>query len=139
MTTKSKQSEGKKRSPFFARQDTIDLIESTYKKDNCKNKSEFIEKAVIFYCGYLSSNLNEKYLPNVITSTVKSSIEASEERLVRMIFKLAVELEMTMNVVAFTNNISRESLRKLRADCVDEVKKVNGSLSFEEAYDWQHS
>lgn len=135
----SKNEDKRIRFALYAERSTLDLVEMFYKKDDCGSRSKFIENAIIFYCGYLSSNLNEKYLPNVITSTVKSSIEASEERLVRMIFKLAVELEMTMNVVAFTNNISRESLRKLRADCVDEVKKVNGSLSFEEAYDWQHS
>ena len=139
MNTERKNKEKRVRFALYAERSTLDLVEMFYKKDDCGSRSKFIENAIIFYCGYISSNLNGKYLPNVITSTVKSSVEASEERIVRIIFKLAVELAMTMNVVAFDSNISRDSLRKLRSDCIDEVKRVNGSISFEEAYDWQHS
>ena len=139
MKNKTVNTNKKSRFDLFAYPETLEKVESLYKKDDCRSKSEFIEKAVDFYCGYLSADQDKKFLPSVITTLVKDNIEASDKRIVNMIFKLAVELEMTMNVVAFTNNISRESLRKLRADCIDEVKKTNGSLSFEEAYDWQHS
>ncbi|GAB6155500.1 hypothetical protein JCM17380_42510 [Desulfosporosinus burensis] len=37
-------------------------------QDNCKSQSEFIEKAIIFYSGYVSSKDNTKFLPIVITS-----------------------------------------------------------------------
>ncbi|MBR2108324.1 MAG: hypothetical protein IJ932_00005, partial [Ruminococcus sp.] len=81
---------------------------------------------------------NSNYLPNVITSTVKATIEGTEDRLARILFKLAVELAVTMNVVAYTNDISQETLSRVRGECVDEVKRLNGTFSFDDAYHWQN-
>lgn len=123
---------------MYVKNSTLDMVASMYKGDNCRSKSEYIENAIIFYSGYLSSNKNSKYLPNVVTSTVKAVVEDSEDRLARIIFKLAVELAMTMNVVAFANDIPKETLSRLRGECVREVKSVNGRFSFDDAYDWQN-
>ena len=54
-----------------------------------------------------------------------------------MVFKLAVELAMTMNVIAATHDIDESSLERLRGECVKEVKKHNGSFSFDDAVEWQ--
>ena len=128
----------KTRFALYAKNSTLNMVASMYKDDNCRSKSEYIENAIIFYSGYLSSNKNSKYLPNVVTSTVKAVVEDSEDRLARIIFKLAVELAMTMNVVAFTNDIPKETLSRLRGECVREVKSVNGRFCFDDAYDWQN-
>lgn len=57
----------------------------------------------------------------------------------RMLFKIAVELSMMMNVLATMNeNISREDLDSLRGHCVEEVKRINGCLSLNDAYRWQN-
>ncbi len=123
---------------MYVKQSTLDMVASMYRDDNCRSKSEYIENAIIFYTGYISSNKNSKYLPNAITSTVKASVEDSENRLARILFKLAVELAVTMNVVAFTNDIPKEMLSRLRGECVKEVKRLNGTFSFDDAYDWQN-
>lgn len=34
-------------------------------------------------------------------------------------------------------NIDKLTLTKLRGECVKEVKRLNGSFSFDDAYDWQ--
>ena len=127
----------KTRFALYAKNSTLNMVASMYKDDNCRSKSEYIENAIIFYSGFLSSNKNSNYLPKVITSTVKGTIEETENRLARIMFKLAVELAMTMNVVAFTNDIPKETLSRLRGECVKEVKRLNGTFSFDDAYDWQ--
>ena len=33
--------------------ETLEIVDTLFKHDNCKSRSEFIEKAVRFYCGYL--------------------------------------------------------------------------------------
>ena len=129
--------EVKRKFALWIKGSTLDMVESIYKDDNCGSRSEFIEKAIIFYIGYLTSNDNSQYLPSVVTSTLKSIVAESDNRMNRMIFKLAVELAMTMNIVASTNEIDRETLTKLRGECVKEVKRLNGSFSFDDAYDWQ--
>lgn len=45
---------------LWIRDSSMDIIEQKYKADNCSSKSEFIEKAVLFYAGYLDSNSSEE-------------------------------------------------------------------------------
>lgn len=111
--------------------------EELYECDNCISKSEFIEKAIQFYAGYLYSKQSQDYLPKIVTSTIKGITAENTNQICRILFKLAVELSITMNVVAATCNISREQLDQLRGMCVSQVKKTNGSYSFTDAYDLQ--
>ena len=86
---KMSEKELKRKFALWIKNSTLDLVEEHYKKDNCISKSEFIEKAVVFYTGYLSANENGKYIPNVVTSTLKSIIDESDTRMSRrMVFKL---------------------------------------------------
>ena len=74
---------------------------------------------------------------SICTSTLKSIVAESDHRQNRMIFKLAVEMAVMMNVVAANNNIDPVSLERLRGECVKEVKRLNGSFSFDDAVSWQ--
>ena len=48
-----------------------------------------------------------------------------------------LELAVMMNVVAANNNIDPVLLERLRGECVKEVKRLNGSFSFDDAESWQ--
>lgn len=63
--------------------------------DDCRNRSEFIEKAIRFYIGYLTAEDKTNYLPNIFLSNMKSIIAESDNRTSRMMFKIAVELAIT--------------------------------------------
>ena len=39
--------------PLYVFPETMQKIDMLYEADNCKSKTEFIEKAIRFYCGYL--------------------------------------------------------------------------------------
>lgn len=132
-----KRKETKRKFALWVRESTLDRVRELYQEDNCKSQSEFIEKAVLFYTGYLISERNKSYLSPIITSTLKSIVAESDNRISRMLFKLAVELAVTMNVVAASQEIDRISLERLRGECVKEVKRLNGSFSFNDAADWQ--
>ena len=125
--------EPKRKFALWIKNSTLELVEQEYKKDDCVSKSEFIEKAVIFYSGFISANKNEQYIPNVVSSTIKSIVDQSDKRISGMIFKLA----MTMNIIAATHNIDDISLKRLRGECIKEVRKHNGTLTFDDAYKWQ--
>ena len=47
--------------------------------------SEFIEKAILFYIGYLSQQDNLNYISPMITETVKAQINGTEQRLARLL------------------------------------------------------
>ena len=40
---------------MYVKNSTLDMVVAMYKDDNCRSKSEYIEKAIIFYSGFLSS------------------------------------------------------------------------------------
>ena len=98
---------------------------------------EIQTECAIFYAGYLSAEDNKSYLPRIVTSTLKSIVAESDHRQNRMLFKLAVELAVMMNVVAANSNIDPVSLERLRGECVKEVKRLNGSFTFDDAVSWQ--
>lgn len=121
--------------------DTLELIDSLYKRDNCRYRSEFIEKALRFYCGYLLNKENaamEFIAPQIKTMT-DGIIKSSEQRLARAMFKIAVELGAVTHILAATNDINDETLFKLRNMCTDEVKRINGIINFEKAVRYQRS
>ena len=129
--------ENKKKFALWMYPDTLEKLEEIYREDNCASRSEFIEKAVRFYIGYLTAEKKDSYLPSVVTSTLKAIVAESDNRTSRMLFKIAVELAVLQNVVAATNEIDEVTLNRLRGECVKEVKRLNGSLSFDDAVDWQ--
>lgn len=127
----------KKRVSIWLRASTRKRIEEMYQLDGCKSKSDYVERAVAFYTGYVLSDKADSYLSNMITSSLKSIVRESDNRLSRLIFKLAVELAITMNVVAANQGVDKEVLNTLRGECIKEVKKTNGIFTFDEADKWQ--
>ena len=129
--------ENKKKFALWMYPDTLEKIGEIYREDNCESKSEFIEKAVNFYIGFLTSEDKKSYLPSVVTSTLKSIVAESDNRQNRMLFKLAVEIAIMQKLVASSQDIDRLALERLRGECVKEVKRLNGNFSFEDAVYWQ--
>ena len=51
----------------------------------------------------------------------------------RLLFKLAVEQDMVMNVLAAGMEIPDEQLKALRGRCVQDVKKISSRISLDDA------
>lgn len=117
--------------------ETLDKIKELYRGDDCSSKSEFIEKAVRFYIGYLTAEEKSNYLPNMFLSSMKAIAYESDDRVSRMLFKLAVEQAMMMNIMAANYDIEPGTLSRLRGSCVEEVKRLGGSFSMKDAVEWQ--
>lgn len=129
--------ENKKKFALWIYPDTLEKVEKNYKDDDCRSKSEFIEKAILFYTGYLTAADYRTYFPNVIVSTMKGNLDSLENRMASLLFKMAVELSMMLHVTAANNDIDENTLSRLRGMCVEEVKKLHGNISFDEAVRFQ--
>ena len=116
---------------------TLELADQYYRSDNCASRSEFIEKAIQFYTGYVSSQQNQDYLARIIPATVKGIVDESSNRMGRLLFKMAVELAVIENILAAVCEVDRQELKRLRGQCVEEIKRTNGMISFEQALGWQ--
>lgn len=137
MAEKEKSKPSKRKFALWVKESTLDLTKKHYKADNCSSQSEFIEKAILFYTGYLSAEDNRAYLPSVIVSTMKGIVAESENKQGRALFKLAVEMAIMMNLIAAKSDVDELMLERLRGACVAEVKRLNGNFTFEDALNWQ--
>ena len=117
--------------------ETQRLVKELCERDNCQSQNEFIEKAIRFYAGYVSGQEATAYLPPARVTAMRGTVQDSENRIARLLFKLAVEVNMMMNVLAAGMDISEEDLKTLRARSVREVKQTNGRISFKDAIDYQ--
>ena len=120
--------EKKIRIPLWIYPSTEEKILKNYEADNCKSPSEFIEKAILFYCGYLASTEYRAYLPGVIVSTMQGSLDSLEDRMACMV----------LHVTAAANQIDEDTLSRLRGLCVEEVKRLRGAVRLEDAVRFQN-
>ena len=128
---------GKVKFLLWAFPDSLELVRNTYKKANCRSQSEFIEKAIQYYAGRINAEDDVSYLPNAFLSNMKGIVAENTTRQNRILFKLAVEMAMMMNILASMQDIDPITLQRLRGECVHEVKLLNGNFSFEDAVEWQ--
>ena len=122
---------------LYTDETTLDLVEQHYKEDGCGCRSEYISKAIRYYAELHSLKDCRNVIPDIITSTLKDIVRESDNRQGRLLFKIAVELTILQNIVAAYNNIDVAELDRVRGICVNEVKKLNGILSFGEGVRWQ--
>ena len=96
-----------------------------------------MEKALQFYCDYVASQDCFSVLPPMLVAAIRATVQNSESHICRLLFKLAVEMDMMMNVLAAAMEIPEEQLRELRGRCVQEVKKTPGMISLDDAVEYQ--
>lgn len=135
MTDKNKSV--KKRTAVWLYPEIMDEMDSLLERDNCKSRSEFIDKALNFYMGYLVTEDTTGYLSKILISAMQGILKETENRNANNLFRLSVEMSMMMNILAAGLEISDEELRSLRGRCVQEVRKTRGKISMEEAIKFQ--
>lgn len=137
-TSTKQRSCNKRKFALWVYPDTLDEVGSAYEADNCKSKSEFIEKAIRFYLGYLKQEDNINYLSPRITSSVDAVVHGTEQRISRNLFKIAVELGKLSHMLAAVNDVDEDTLQELHEMCLDEVRHINGVINFEKAVRFQN-
>ena len=99
---------------------------------NCQSRNEFVERAICFYSDYILSKEVTNFLAPMLVSALRATVQSSENRISRLLFKQTVELCMMMNVLAAGLEIDESQLDDLRWRCVQNVKKTNGSITFQD-------
>ena len=117
--------------------DVVQRMDGWLRADNCKSRGEFTEKALRFYMGYLAAEDTSVFLSRTLVDTLQGIVADSHNRLRSMIFKWCVELNMMGHTIAAHFRDTMEDRRALRGYVVDEVKRTNGQIRFEDAQDVQ--
>ena len=127
----------KVRKAFYIEEDILEQVDSLLQQADVKSRNEFLNQALKFYIGYLTSAKIENYMLSSISSVMHATVKDSENRMARAMFKLAVETSKLANVIAYSQEIDEESMGKLHVRCMEEVKRINGAVKFEDAYAFQ--
>ena len=128
----------KERFVIYLYPETLEKIKELYRNDDCRTQSQLVEKALRFYIEHLLADDDASYLPNAMLSTMTSIVAESENKISRTFYKVAVELGMIQNAFAYSHqDITAESLARLRESVEYEVKCTNGMLTLEDAVEWQ--
>ena len=107
-------------------------METAMPSANCRSQNEFVEEAIRFYSDHIISQEVTDFLAPALVSALRATVQGSETRISRLMFKLTVELSMMMHVLAAGLEIDNSQLDDLRWRCVQEVKKINGGISFKD-------
>ena len=125
--------DNKKSTTIWLRPSVISRMDGWLEAANCKSRSEFIEKSLHFYMGYLGAEDASEYLPNALTATLRGIVADSANRTNCLLFKCAVEQGIMAHTIAAHFRTDDIYTRELRGFAVDEVKRTNGQVSFESA------
>ena len=108
----------KRKFPLWIYPSLLAEVDSLYKTDNCSSRTEFMEKAIRFYIGYVTSGNAQDYLANVIPSAVKGIVDESANRMGRLLFKIAVYMAVVEKIVPHVGQVEEVEVKRLRAPWV---------------------
>ena len=129
--------DNKKSTTIWLRPSVIRRMDGWLEEANCKSRSEFIEKSLHFYMGYLGTEDTSEYLSDALVATLRGIVADSTNRTNCLLFKCAVEQGIMAHTIAAHFGDAMEDRRALRGYVTDEVKRTNGQIRFEDAQDIQ--
>ena len=118
---------GKEKFALWITPECKQLVDDCYADDQCQSRSEYIEKAI------LHAEKADRYLPKVLQQILSGTLDRFAERIGRQLFKLAVEQNVNNHILASDTDIDARSYQKMRGLSMDEVKRTNGRIDFEDA------
>ena len=116
----------------------VKLCDDNLSLANVSSRNDFIEDAIRFYIGFLNKKNDAKYISDSLESLFTSTIQLSEDRIAKLVFKLAVEMSMMMNIISANSEIDNETLTKLRGKCINDVKSSIGNITFKKIVEYQN-
>lgn len=113
-------------------------MENMKNEANATSKSDFVTQAIEFYIGYLRQKNCMDFISPLLAQGIKSEIGSVEQNISKMLFKLSVEQSIVNNLIANQSEIDEDTMERLRNSCAEEVARLGGVVTFEDAYKWQH-
>ena len=77
---------------FWIKSSNLKECEINMKSIGCNSRSDYIDKAVEFYNGYIHNKNNEDYVNKNVVNTVQALLDSFEKRMARQMFKQSVEI-----------------------------------------------
>jgi len=122
---------------FWLTPETKAEVARLYTEDNCASQSEFVEKALQFYCGYVRTCDDQCFLPSTLSDILEGTLGIMANRIGKLLFKQSVELGILSHIIAADTDVDQDTLERLRGRCVNDVKRTNGQIQFKDILQFQ--
>ena len=107
--------------PLWLMPETKATVERLYRQDGCSSQSEFMERAILIYCGYLQSEYAGDFLPKILGETLEAILSMFGDRIGRLLFKQTVEHNVMNHILASDTDIDAATYQKMRG-----IDRMNG-------------
>ena len=97
-----------------------------------RSRNEFIRDAIDFYMEWLDKPSSQKFLTPALESVIGAKIRDSEDRIARLLFKLAVAQNMQAHIVADIAQLDESQTENYRLLALREMRETNGRMAMEE-------
>jgi len=109
--------------------DLLTRCDASIPLTNARSRSEFICDAIEHYIATLNVKGNSKVLTPALGSVIGGKIAGTEDRISRILFKLAVEVAVQNHLTAGRYQFEDGYLEELRDYCAQEVASTNGRMN----------
>lgn len=123
---KKEKEQKKVKTVFWIDKNLMDEIDELLPLARTESRSEFMKNAVKFYIGFLRTTRTESYLLTTFFSALSAIVGGTEERMERVLFRLAVEVAILHRIVAYEHVFSEEEIGEYREVAEKEVKSIIG-------------
>ena len=72
----------------------------------------------------------DRYLPRVLAEVLEGKLDALGSRIGKLLFKLSVDNAVMAHVTAVSIDVDLDTLKKVRVNCIKDVKETNGENRF---------
>ena len=109
--------------------DLLSRCDTSIPLTDARSRSEFICDAIEHYIAALNVKGSSKVLTPALESVIGGKIAGTEDRISRMLFKLAVEIAVQNHLTAGRYGFEDGYLKELRDYCSQEVASTNGRMN----------
>ncbi len=128
----------KERVVVWLKPDIITKMNKHILAEDLKNETEFIEKAIDFYLGFIGTSDSTSFLSETLLTAIEGNLKSTETRFANNLFRLSTEMSVMANIMAYGLDITDEQLSQTRARCINEIKNNRGRISLEDAMEYQN-
>ena len=122
----------KEKYAFWLTPEAKKMVEAGVALGNCGSQSEFVEKAVRFYDGYLKAQNAGAFLPHAVADVLEGTLGVFGNRMGKLLFNLTVEHNITNHLLAADVDMTRDEYNELRSGSVHEVNSTRGAISLKD-------
>lgn len=93
-----------------------------------RSRNDFIRDAIDFYMEWLDKPSSQKFLTPALESVIGAKVRDIEDRIARLLFKLAVAQNMQAHIVADIAQLSEDDTENYRRLALREMKETSGRM-----------